>query len=227
MSIMILACASASQHIVDFLSLRIEYKNRQLDETTVDRDPIRQFSLWFDEAVRAQLREPNAMVLGTAAADGRPSARVVLLKGFDAEGFVFYTNYASRKGRELAANPRAALVFYWGELERQVRIGGSVAKVSRSESEAYFRTRPFLARVSAVASAQSETLESRATLETRMTDLQAAYTGGEVPLPEYWGGYRVDPESIEFWQGRPNRCHDRVVYTKGKTLGWTIHRLSP
>jgi len=177
----------------------------------------------------AGLVEPNAMTLATVGPDGRPSARMVLLKGFDHRGFVFYTNYSSRKGRELTANPAAALVFWWPPpVHRQVRIEGLVERVSHEESDAYFRTRPFGSQLGAWASNQSEVIAGRDILELRLERLTATYAGGEVPLPPYWGGYRLAPDVIEFWQGRPNRLHDRLRYSRdGATAGWTLERLSP
>ncbi len=206
--------------------LRREYASRALGEDQADADPIRQFSTWFEEAASAQLLDVNAMTLATTTSDGAPDARIVLLKGFDDDGFVFFTNYESAKGRDLAAHPRACLLFFWVELERQVRITGSVTKVSRSESEEYFHSRPFESQVGAWASAQSTTVADRAVLETRYAELTAQYAGQSVPLPAFWGGYRVAPEKVEFWQGRPSRLHDRLLYTRG-TSGWLRSRLSP
>jgi pyridoxamine 5'-phosphate oxidase len=206
--------------------LRREYASRALGEDQADADPIRQFTAWFDEAANAQILDVNAMTLATTAADGEPDARIVLLKGFDDDGFVFFTNYDSVKGRQLAANPRACLLFFWVELERQVRITGAVTKVSRSESEEYFHSRPFESQVGAWASAQSTAVANRAVLESRYEALTAQYAGQSVPLPEFWGGYRVTPEKVEFWQGRPSRLHDRLLYTRG-TDGWSRARLAP
>lgn len=210
--------------------LRREYARAALNETELHPDPIEQFRLWFAQVVEAEAHDPSAMVLATASADGRPSARVVLLKGVDADGFVFYTDYRSRKGRELEENPFAALVFYWPELERQVRVTGTVSRVSRAESEAYFRSRPRGSRLAAWASHQSAPLSSRAELEARLDEVTArvgAGIDGEVPLPPHWGGFRVTPDSIEFWQGRPNRLHDRFLYTLEPHGAWRIERLSP
>jgi pyridoxamine 5'-phosphate oxidase len=206
--------------------LRREYARARLDESTIGPDPLVEFARWFAEAQKAELPEPNAMTLATATAGGVPSARVVLLKGFDQRGFVFFTDYRSRKGRELAENPRAALVFYWGELERQVRITGSVSRTSREESESYFRTRPAGSRMGAWTSQQSRVIPSRSFLEDGLRAIEAKYQAGDVPLPPYWGGYRLLPDAIEFWQGRENRLHDRICYLR-EAGGWKIERLSP
>jgi len=197
-----------------------------LSEGDVNVDPIAQFNTWFAEAQRAEVAEPNAMVLGTSTADGFPSARVVLLKGVTDNGFVFYTDYRSRKGRELEANPHAALCFFWAALERQVRITGVVQRVSREESRAYFESRPVGSRIGATASLQSSTLDAREELEKRAAQLQAQFADGNVPLPDHWGGYRVLPVAIEFWQGRSSRLHDRILYSRTDE-GWVLSRLSP
>ena len=207
--------------------LRVEYARGTLTESDALPDPAAQFARWFDEARAAGLPEINAMTLATAGAGGAPSARVVLLKDFDARGFVFFTNYDSRKGRELAANPRAALCFYWQPLERQVRVDGTVVRTSRAESEAYFRTRPVAAQLGAWASRQSEPVASRAELERRQAELAQQFAGRDVPLPDHWGGYRVVPHSVEFWQGRPSRLHDRLLYTRADDGRWVLQRLSP
>ena len=207
--------------------LRREYTLAGLKESDLDSNPFRQFDKWFQQALAAGLPEPNAMTLATATLDGKPSARVVLLKGFDEQGFVFFTNYESQKGRELAANPQAALVCYWIELERQVRISGQVSRVSAEESEAYFRSRPLGSQLGAWASQQSEVVGGRKILEDRLEQLTQEYQTKPVPLPPYWGGYRVAPETIEFWQGRPNRLHDRLRYTLQSSSQWLIERLSP
>jgi pyridoxamine 5'-phosphate oxidase len=212
---------------VDHLSrLRKEYARAGLRESDADRDPIEQFRRWFDEALAAILHEPNAMTLATATPDGRPSARIVLLKGFDERGFVFYTNFEGRKGEELAANPRAALVLYWGELERQVRIEGRVSRVPDEESDAYFEGRPRGSQLGAWASEQSRPARDRGVLEERLRELEAEYGDREVPRPPFWGGYRVEPEVIEFWQGRENRLHDRLRYRRSDE-GWKVERLQP
>jgi pyridoxamine 5'-phosphate oxidase len=206
--------------------LRREYARARLDETAVDPDPLVEFARWFAEVERAELPEPNAMTLATATADGVPSARVVLLKGFDERGFVFFTDYRSRKAWELEANPRAALVFYWGELERQVRITGVVQRTSKEESERYFRGRPAGSRRGAWASHQSQVIPSRSRLEEELRNVEAKYPTDDIPLPPYWGGYRLLPDAIEFWQGRENRLHDRIRYVR-EGEGWRVERLSP
>jgi pyridoxamine 5'-phosphate oxidase len=206
--------------------LRQEYARESLDESDVAPDPMVQFHRWFDEAVQAQLPMVNAMTLATTGTDGQPSARIVLLKEADPSGFVFYTNYESRKGREIATNPRAALLFYWAELERELRIEGTLSRVSAAESDAYFASRPLGSRHAAIASPQSTLVKDRASLEERFSQVAAA-TGDDPPRPERWGGYRLIPVDIEFWQGRPNRLHDRVVYRRDDSKGWKIVRLAP
>jgi pyridoxamine 5'-phosphate oxidase len=207
--------------------LRREYTLAGLKESDVDPNPLKQFDQWFQQALAAGLPEPNAMTLATATLDGKPSARIVLLKGLDERGFVFFTNYESQKGRELSANPQAALVCYWIELERQVRINGWVSCVSVEESEEYFRSRPLGSQLGAWASRQSEIVSGRQILEDRLEALTHEYRSKPIPLPPYWGGYRVAPETIEFWQGRPNRLHDRLRYTLQSNSQWLIERLSP
>jgi pyridoxamine 5'-phosphate oxidase len=206
--------------------LREEYTLAGLSEEELNPDPIRQFGLWMEQAVASGVAEPNAMTLATATPEGRPSARMVLLKEFDERGFVFYTNYSSVKAEQLAANPFAALVFYWSELERQVRIEGEVTKVAKEESAAYFRVRPRASQIGAHASPQSARIANRSWLEDRFRQLSDAFEGSEVPLPEDWGGYRVRPEVVEFWQGRPSRLHDRLAYRRTENR-WRIDRLSP
>ena len=206
--------------------LRRDYALATLGEADVDPSPIRQFERWFAEARSAEVLEPNAMTLATATRDGRPSARMVLLKGVDDRGFVFYSDHRSYKGGQLAENPRAALVLYWGELERQVRIEGVVERVSPEESEAYYRSRPLGSRVGAWASHQSAVLADRAQLEERWAEVARQYEGGDPPLPPHWGGYRVAPESVEFWQGRRSRLHDRLWYRRSGD-DWVTERLAP
>ncbi len=207
---------------------RKEYERGELDEATVDRDPIRQFSSWYDDAVAASILEPEAMTLATATPDGHPSARIVLLRGFDARGFCFFTNYDSHKGRELAANPHAALVFHWTALERQVRIEGRVEKTAEPESDAYFKSRPPKSRIGAWSSPQSEVLPDRAALEELFARFTAEHPDDTViPRPPHWGGYRLIPERIEFWQGRRSRLHDRIRFRRTAEGEWIIERLAP
>jgi pyridoxamine 5'-phosphate oxidase len=206
---------------------REESSMRGLVEAETSADPIEQFRVWLEGAQAAQLHEPNAMTLATCAGGGGPAARMVLLRGFDARGFVFYSNRESRKGRELAANSRAALVFYWGELDRQVRIEGVTEWTTEAESDAYFRSRPRGHQLSAWASSQSEVIPDREFLEREMAELTKRYEGQEVPRPPYWGGYRVVPQTIEFWQGRPSRLHDRLLYTRQSNGMWARERLAP
>lgn len=206
---------------------RREYAKAALDEASVAHDPFDQFRRWFDDAEAAELPEPHAMTLATADAEGKPSARIVLLKGIDRESFVFYTSYGSRKGRELEANPHAALVFYWDALERQVRVTGRVERLDAVASWEYFRTRPIGSRIGAWASHQSELLAERADLERRVEELTREFDGKEIPMPPAWGGYRVIPDEIEFWQGRPSRLHDRITFRRDGPTAWQRGRLSP
>jgi pyridoxamine 5'-phosphate oxidase len=208
---------------------RKEYTNAGLDETSVASDPFQQFQLWFDAAAQAQIQEPNAMTLATVGVDGRPAARMVLLKDFDERGFVFYTNYASRKGQELARFPWATLVFWWGALERQVRIEGQVERVADEESDAYFQSRPVGSQLGAWTSPQSQVIDGRAVLEQRLAELEREYEDADQPIPRppHWGGYRLVPTLIEFWQGRLNRLHDRLCYRRTSDGGWQIERLAP
>jgi pyridoxamine 5'-phosphate oxidase len=206
--------------------LRKDYSRASLTEADVDPDPIRQFSLWFGEAMEAGVPEANAMSVATVGADGRPSSRILLIKDVDADGFTWFTNYASRKGRELAIQPYAALLFHWVELERQVRIEGRVEKLPDAQSDAYFQSRPLKSRLGALASEQSEPIASREALEQQLREVEAHH--GEQPVrPPHWGGYRLVPDRLEFWQGRPSRLHDRIVYTRQEGGAWRRERLQP
>ena len=207
--------------------LRKEYTRQGLLESDVDADPFVQFERWFSQALAAQLPEPNAMTLATATPEGRPSARTVLIKGVDARGFVFFTNYDSRKGRELAANPWAALVFYWAELERQVRVEGRIGQVDPEESDAYFASRPRGSQIGAWASHQSETLDGRETFEQRIEHFERAFEGREVPRPPRWGGFRVVPRNVEFWYGAQYRLHERWLYECDDSGEWSKRMLYP
>jgi pyridoxamine 5'-phosphate oxidase len=206
--------------------MRREYTVRGLNEADALADPVEQFRVWFQQAAAAGVPDANAMTLATATPDGRPSARVILLKHFDAGGFAFFTNYHSRKGRELTANPVAALLFFWPELERQVRIEGGVGLVSAEESDAYFRNRPRESRLGACASPQSDVIPGREVLDRQVAELARQYPGDDVPRPPHWGGYRLVPDQFEFWQGRPSRLHDRLCYVP-RAGGWQVQRLAP
>ena len=212
---------------IDLTALHQEYAAHGLRRRDLDPDPIKQFSAWFTASIEAGIPDVNAMSLATASGDGKPSVRIVLLKGFDESGFVFYTNYASEKGRQLDENPRGALAIFWQQLERQIRIEGSVEKTSREDSLRYFHSRPSGSQLSAWASHQSKVVDARRILEARLAKMTERFAGGEIPLPPHWGGYRVRPAMIEFWQGRPNRLHDRFRYTRAADGAWSIARLAP
>ena len=208
-------------------ALRLEYRRGQLQREMMAEEPFAQFAVWFAEAAETDLLEPNAMTLATADENGRPSARLVLLKDFDEQGFVFYTNDESRKGGELAVNPWAALTFWWGNLQRQVRIEGRVERVSAEESDVYYNSRPLGSQIGAWASQQSRMIEDRAELEERLAALEARFAVEEIVRPPFWGGYRVVPTAVEFWQGGVNRLHDRFLYSRQADGSWLIERLSP
>ena len=213
---------------LDLTALRENYARQALSETDLLSDPVTQFANWFREAVDSQVREPNAMTLATASRQGRPSARTVLLKGFDTAGFVFYTNYESRKGQELTENPQAALLFTWLDLERQIRIEGLVEKVTPAESLAYFQSRPKGSQIGTWASPQSRVIADRSVLEATEAELRSQYAAAtNLPLPPFCGGYRLQPDRFEFWQGRPNRLHDRLLYSSQEAGGWSLERLAP
>ena len=209
----------------DIQNLRMQYSKSTLSVSSVSKDPFKQFEKWFQDVLNSGFLEPNAMTLATASKAGKPSARVVLLKGIHDGGFVFYTNYKSKKGKDIEDNPYGSILFYWDRLERQVRIEGKIEKVSQQESEEYFNTRPYKSRVGAWASKQSTVIESRSAIVREFLKYMMKFKT-HVPLPDVWGGYRLIPDSFEFWQGRPNRLHDRVRFTKDKS-GWKIERLAP
>lgn len=207
-------------------NLRQDYKSAELSEQDVAKSPITQFEKWFADAIEAQIYEPNVMTLATADKSGRPNARIVLLKGVDEQGFSFYTNYLSQKGKEIKKNPFACLVFFWAELERQVRIEGKIEKLDKETSEQYFHSRPTGSQIGAIASPQSQVIDDRESLEARVQELTQQYEGKQIPKPAHWGGYIVKPTSIEFWQGRPSRLHDRIKFTLVNG-SWKIERLAP
>ena len=207
-------------------SIRKDYMRHSLDESQAMSNPFRQFDIWWAEAMKSEIEEINAMTLATATRDGIPDARIVLLKGYDDNGFVFYTNYHSSKGQQMEENPRACLVFFWKELERQVRISGKIEKVSDAESDEYFHSRPQGSRIGAWVSPQSQVIESRSILEHKEKEVSRSFEGKEIPRPLHWGGYRLRPETFEFWQGRPSRLHDRIKYLQ-EDNGWKNERLAP
>lgn len=213
-----------NQKIAD---LRQDYRRATLNEREVALDPMQQFGHWWQEVLAGEIDEPNAMTLATSSADGMPAARIVLLKTFDDKGFLFFTNYESRKGHELAENPRATLLFFWKELERQVRVEGKVEKVPEPVSDEYFNSRPVGSRIGAIASPQSQVIDGRGPLEEKVKSLEAEYLHHAPQRPAHWGGYRVIPEKVEFWQGRSSRLHDRLLYTLEAGGGWKIERLAP
>lgn len=212
---------------IDISAMRRNYSRMELRKSSAPADPFQLFSTWFEEAVNSRIEEPNAMVLSTASVEAVPSSRVVLLKAFTGKEFVFFTNYQSNKGREIEENPSVALLFFWKELERQVRISGTIKKIKRKESEIYFKSRPYESQLGAWVSQQSTEISSRVKLEERFEILKKKYSPGNVPLPKFWGGYSVVPSAIEFWQGRPSRLHDRILYTKLNKSTWGISRLAP
>jgi len=206
---------------------RYEHVGKGLRRSDLDPDPIKQFSNWFTAAIEAGIRDVNAMSLATAGPDAKPTVRIVLLKGFDQNGFVFFTNYESEKGKQLAANPYAAMAFYWIELDRQIRISGEVEKTSREESQIYFHSRPIGSQLGAWASRQSDVIDGRRVLDARMSEMTGRFVNKAIPVPPHWGGYRLKPDVFEFWQGRPNRLHDRFRYTRQANGSWLIERLAP
>jgi len=208
-------------------SLRQDYRQQSLSETEVSQDPLQQFQIWFQHAQDSEIIEPNAMTLATASPDGKPSARIVLLKGIQEDGFVFFTNYDSRKGRQIHDNPFGCLVFFWKELERQVRIEGVLGKTSNADSDAYFATRPYESQVGAWSSPQSSVIESRSVLDKNVSDYKAKFQPDHVQRPDHWGGYVLKPTLMEFWQGRTGRLHDRLQYRKDQTGAWLLERLAP
>jgi pyridoxamine 5'-phosphate oxidase len=211
---------------LDLANLRRDYRTRPLERSDLAADPVAQFQQWFTEALDANVLDPNAMAVATVGADAQPSLRMVLLKHFDAAGFVFYTNHDSRKAREMAGNPRVALLLYWAEISRQVRITGTATRVTAAESLRYFLSRPRDSQIGAWVSEQSRVIEGRQLLEAKFAAIRGRFAAGEVPLPSFWGGYRVAMDSVEFWQARENRLHDRFLYSRGGA-GWTIERLAP
>ena len=222
-----LTIRNVKKKILDLSSLRYEYAARGLRRANLDPDPVKQFGIWFTAALEAGIADVNAMSLATATSVGKPTVRIVLLKTFDADGFVFFTNYESEKGQHLETNPQAALAFYWVEVARQIRIEGAVERASREESARYFHSRPPGSQLSAWVSRQSEAVDGRRVLDARLAVMTERYAGQEIPLPPHWGGYRVKPAKMEFWQGRPNRLHDRFRYTKQTDGSWVIDRLAP
>lgn len=216
-----------SEQKINIRDLRQDYRTSFLSEKDVDKNPFRQFGKWFNQALSAEIIEPNAMTLATADTHGYPNARIVLLKDFDDEGFTFFTNYNSHKGQEINENPNATLLFFWIELERQIKIRGTVEKISKEDSEDYFYSRPSGSQLGAHASPQSSVIPGREFLENNLKNLEQEYQDKKIPKPEHWGGYKVIPKTIEFWQGRANRLHDRIIYTVQNDRSWKIERLAP